>query len=433
MRMLKALKNLFLNTGDPAKDSYIWNMIQSILFAVQSAVLLMVINRTNGLEDAGVFSIAYAIASLIYYIGEFGVRKYQVTDVEEKSSFRDYHTHRIASCLVALIAGIGYAANGYVSGQYSVYKFQIIVLVCAIKVLEAYCDVYFARFQQKGRLDVSSKASAYRITVPMIACMLALILTHNLLVSMLIWLAVTVLSILTSFVLVAPEFGKIEVRLDMSRFVKITRECFPLFAGSFLLLYIGNAPKYAIDAFLDDKAQACFNFIFMPVFAIGMLANFIFNPILVRLAEEWSKGNIKEFKRIVVRQMLVIGGITLLAVAVALTIGCPVLGMIFGADLSGNRFSLTILMVGGGMLALANFFTVVVTVVRGQKHLLAGYILGALTAKLLSGYFVRTYGVPGASLFYTFLMTLISLIFAVVFTLCVRKGIKQMEIKKDAS
>ena len=130
---------------------------------------------------------------------------------------------------------------------------------------------------------------------------------------------------------------------------------------------------------------------------------------------------------------LYVSMIFLLAVAVALTIGCPVLGMIFGADLSGNRFSLTILMVGGGMLALANFFTVVVTVVRGQKHLLAGYILGALTAKLLSGYFVRTYGVPGASLFYTFLMTLISLIFAVVFTLCVRKGIKQMEIKKDAS
>lgn len=415
-----------MNTGDPARDSYIWNMIQSILFAVQSAVLLMVINRTNGLEDAGVFSIAYAVASLIYYIGEFGVRKYQVTDVEEKISFRDYHTHRLVTCLIALIAGIGYALNGYVSGQYSADKFRIVILVCAIKVLEAYCDVYFARFQQKGRLDVSSKASAYRITVPMIACMISLILTHDLLISVLVWLAVTVISILTSFVLVAPEFGKIEVKLDISRFIKITRECIPLFAGSFLLLYIGNAPKYAIDAFLDDKAQACFNFIFMPVFAIGMLANFIFNPILVRLAEEWNSGNIKAFMKIVVRQMMVIGGITLLAVAVALTIGCPVLGMIFGADLSGNRFSLTVLMIGGGMLALANFFTVVVTVVRGQKHLLAGYLLGALAAWLLSGYFVRTYGVPGASLFYTFLMTLISLIFAVVFALCVRKGAKTM-------
>ena len=422
--MLKGLKNLFLNSANAGRDSYLWNMIQSILFALQSAVLLMVINRTNGLDDAGVFSIAYAIASLIYYIGEFGVRKYQVTDVAETSSFCDYHTHRVISCLVALAASLGYALYGLIGGKYTPFKFEIILLVCAIKVLEAYCDVYFSRFQQKGRLDAAAKASTYRIVLPMAFCMLSLILTHNLLASMIVWLLVTVIAILTSFVLIAPEFGKVEVRFNKESFLRITRECLPLFAGSFLLLYVGNAPKYAIDAYLDDKAQACFNFIFMPVFTIGLLANFIFNPILVRLAEEWNRGNMKEFRKIVVRQMMVIGGITLLAITVALTIGCPVLGIIFGADLSGSRFSLTILMLGGGMLALANFFIVVVTVVRGQKYLIAGYVLGALAARFLSGYFVRNYGVPGASVFYTFLMTLISISFAIVFVLCVRKRAK---------
>ncbi len=419
--MLERLKEIFLNSKNIQKDSYLWNMIQSILFALQSAVLLMVINRTNGLEDAGVFSIAYAVASLIYYLGEFGVRKYQVTDVAETSSFSDYHTHRVASCLIALAASLIYALYGLAGGRYTTFKFEIVLLVCAIKVLEAYCDVYFSRFQQKGRLDAAAKASTYRIVLPMICCMISLMITHDLLVSMIVWLAVTVFAILTSFVLIAPEFGRVGLKFNRESFLRITRECLPLFAGNFLLLYVGNAPKYAIDAYLDDKAQACFNFIFMPVFAIGLLANFIFNPILVRLAEEWNEGNMKEFRRIVVRQMMVIGGITLLAITVALTIGCPVLGMIFGADLSGNRFSLTVLMLGGGMLALANFFVVVVTVVRGQKYLIAGYVLGALAAGLLSGYFVRNYGVPGASVFYTFLMTLISMSFAVVFILCVKK------------
>ena len=87
--MLEKQKKLFLNSKNIKKDSYLWNMIQSILFATQSAFLLMVITRTNGLDDAGVFSIAYAIASLMYYLGEYGVRKYQVTDVEEKVGFGD--------------------------------------------------------------------------------------------------------------------------------------------------------------------------------------------------------------------------------------------------------------------------------------------------------------------------------------------------------
>lgn len=425
--MLNRLKDLFMNSRNIARDSYVWNTLQSILFALQSAIMLMVITRTNGLDDAGVFSIAYAIASLIYYIGEFGVRKYQVTDIEEKNSFCDYHTHRVVTCLIAIAAGVLYGLRGFLSGQYSTQKYLIIVIVCAVKALEAYCDQFFSRFQQKGRLDAAAKASTYRIIVPIIACMISLVLTHDLLVSMLVWLGVTVFAILTSFVLVAPEFGRIEFRLNREHFMRITRECFPLFAGSFLLLYVGNAPKYAIDALLDDKSQACFNFIFMPVFAIGLLANFIFNPILVRLAEEWNTGNIKKFKKTVVRQLFVIAGITLLAVTVALTIGCPVLGMLFGADLSDSKFSLTVLMLGGGMLALANFFTVVVTVVRGQKHLLAGYVLTALAAKLLSAHFVKTYGVPGAALMYTALMTMISLIFTVVLVLCVKKGRERMQ------
>lgn len=419
--MLERLKNLFLKSKNIQRDSYLWNMVQSILFALQSAILLMVINRTNGLDDAGIFSIAYAVASLIFYIGEFGVRKYQVTDVDEKCLFSDYHTHRLLTCAAAAIAGVGYALSGLAAGKYSVVKFEVVALVCIIKTLEAYCDVYFSRFQQKGRLDVAAKASTYRIVVPMIACMISLMLTHDLLISVLVWMIMTVFSLFTSFVLVAPEFGRIEVKFRKEMIITITRECFPLFAGSFLLLYVGNAPKYAIDAYLDDKAQACFNFIFMPVFAIGLLANFIFNPILVRLAEEWNRGNRKEFRRIVVRQMMVIGGITLLAVSVALTIGSPVLGAIFGADLSGNRFSLTVLMVGGGLLALANFFIVVVTVVRGQKLLLPGYIVAALFAKLLSGHVVRTYGVPGASVLYALLMLFASLVFAAVLLYCVKK------------
>lgn len=419
--MLNRLKQSFLNSRNIERDSYIWNTFQSILFATQSAFLLMVISRATGLDDAGVFSIAYAIASLIYYVGEFGVRKYQVTDVNEKVSFRDYHTHRVLTCILAVICSIVYAMKGFITGQYSTYKFLVIIIICVIKSLEAYCDVFFARYQQKKRLDVAAKASAYRIIVPMVTCMISLLVTKNMLASLVVWLVVTVFAIATSFLLVAPEFGKVEFRIDKQQLVLITRECLPLFAGSFLLLYVGNAPKYAIDAWLDDKTQACFNFIFMPVFAIGMLANFIFNPIIVELAEDWTTRNRKAFRHIVVRQMCIIAGITLLAVAVALTIGCPVLGALFGADLKGNEMSLTILMIGGGMLALANFFIVVVTVVRGQKYLMIGYAVAAGSAMLFSGYFVRTYGLIGAAVLYTTLMTITSIIFAVILLMCIRK------------
>lgn len=386
-------------------------MLSASIFALQSAIILIVITHTNGLEDAGVFSIAYAIGSLIYYIGEYGVRKYQVSDINEEMSFTDYHSHRIVASALALVAGAIYAANGYLHQGYSGYKAFIVIVICINKVVEAYSEVFFGRFQQVGRLDVSAKTNFYRTALGVIGCCSALLITHNLAISMAVWLIVTVAAFLTSSILVYKDFGVLELTFNWKPIFKIFKDCLPLFAGYFLMLYVGNAPKYAIDVCMSDTDQAVYNFIFMPVFAIGMFANFVFNPILVKLAHRWDELKIRTFTKIVVRQMFVIAGITLLAIAVALTIGPPILGLLFNANLTDYKKDLAILMIGGGMLALVNFFAVVITVMREQKHLITGYIIMAVAAGLMANRVVATYGIRGATLLYTFLMTIQSLIF----------------------
>ena len=419
--MTERIKGLFLNTKNVEKSAYAWNSVSGLMFAMQSAVMLIVITRTNGLEDAGIFSIAYAIGSLMSFIGEYGVRKYQVSDIKEKVSFTDYHSHRVFTCLIMLVVLVIYVGAGYVSGRYSSNKFWVIIFVCLLKLVEAYADVFYSRYQQMRRLDVAAKTNTFRIGLAMAACMISLVITHNLLISSIIWFIVALITMVMSSMLVASEYGGIHFRINKEALIKLTKECLPLFLGSFLLLYVGNAPKYAIDAVLDDKAQACYNFIFMPVFVIGLFANFVFNPILVKLAHKWDRREMKVFTKIVLRQIGVIAVITMAAIAVALTIGCPVLGWLYNADLHEFRPHLTILMVGGGMLALVNFFTVVVTVVRGQNHLMVGYVAVAIAAKLMSHTYVARYGIMGATVLYTVLMTLLAFAFAAVLIICVKK------------
>lgn len=418
---MKVLKKLFVNSKNIEKSSYAWNTTSGLMFAMQSAVMLIVITRTNGLEDAGIFSIAYAIASLMSFIGEYGVKKYQVSDINEKISFIDYHSHRVITCALMLVCSIVYALTGLLGGQNTIRKFWVIVFVCLLKLVEAYADVFYGRYQQARRLDVAAKTNTFRIALAMFACMVTLAITHDLLKSVVVWFVVAVITMMLSSLLVISDFSKMGIRWNADALKKITRECFPLFVGSFLLLYVGNAPKYAIDACMNDSAQACYNFIFMPVFVIGLLANFVFNPILVKLADEWSAGNIKTFRKMVFKQIMVITAITMLAVLVALTIGCPVLGWLYNAELQEYRNCLVILMCGGGMLALVNFFTVVVTVVREQKHLILGYIAVALVAKIMSNTFVSHYGIMGASILYTSLMFLLATTFAIVLILCVKR------------
>lgn len=415
------LKAFFTNSDNIVRDSYIWNTLSATIFAMQSAIVLIVITHTTGLEDAGIFSIAYAVGSLMFYIGEYGVRKYQVSDVNEEMTFTDYHSHRITACLIMLVVSFAYTINSYLRMGYSSYKAYIVLMICLIKVVEAYSEVYFGRFQQVGRLDVSAKTNFYRIMVGVVGFCISLIVTRNMGISMGVWLVLSIFALLTSNILVYRQFGELRLIFRWNKIWKIFIECLPLFLGYFLLLYVGNAPKYAIDACMSDIDQACYNFIFMPVFAVGMFANFIFNPILVKLAYRWDESKISAFTKIVVRQIFVIFGITILAITVALTIGCPVLGFLFNADIIQYRIDLAILMVGGGMLALVNFFSVVVTVMRYQKHLSFGYVILAVLAWIMANRTVSLYGIRGATILYTSLMAALAAIFAGVMFFFIRK------------
>lgn len=418
-------RDLFLRTKNAERASYVWNMTAGLLFACQSAVMLMVINRTCGMVDSGIFSIAYAIGSLMSFIGEWGARRYQVSDIREEVSFGEYYALRLLTCGAMLAAGLLYAGYGLLAGGYSVTKFLVILMVLLVKLIESYTDVFYGMFQQHRRLDVGAKTNSIRITIGMVACMIALVVSGDLLVSCLIWFLISLAGMFATTIAAATAFVRIRPAFHAGPIRRVALACLPLFIGSFLLIYIGNAGKYAIDAHMDEVAQAQYNFIFMPVFVVNMLANFVFNPVMVTMTDQWKDGNMAGFRRMLLKQCAIIGAITALAVAVALTIGCPVLGILFHADLHAFTAELVLLMIGSGMLALVNFFMVVVTIIRYQRFLTAGYVGVAVIAWLLSGFFVKNYGIMGAAVLYTVLMSLLAVVFLITMVLCIRAGKKE--------
>ena len=96
------------------KNSYLWNMIGGLLNAGQSVLILMVITRVAGIDDAGIFTIAYASANLFLTIGNYGMRSYQVTDVNHRFSFGDYLGSRITTSVIMIAVSITYVLYGIV-------------------------------------------------------------------------------------------------------------------------------------------------------------------------------------------------------------------------------------------------------------------------------------------------------------------------------
>ena len=84
--MLNWIYKVLEKTKNATRDAYLWNGGSAITMALQSPVILAVANRTNGAEDAGIYSIAIAVANLMLFLGQYGLRRYQSSDIKQDFS-----------------------------------------------------------------------------------------------------------------------------------------------------------------------------------------------------------------------------------------------------------------------------------------------------------------------------------------------------------
>ncbi len=406
------------------KSTYFWNTAGSLLSSFQSVIMLMVLTRTCGLEDAGIFTLAFANASLFLNIARFGIRNYQASDVQPRFGFRAYCLSRVITCTAMLIAGGAHLAWSSAANDYSVKKSLVIAIMLVLKMVDAIIDMFDGSYQQEGRLDLAGKQIVAHVAAMIALFSVVAIVTKDLVLATLGGFvgSVSVFVVTSAYFSRAYHLPKAHKEAPEQSPLPLLRECLPIFLATFLLFYVGNAPKYAIDTVLDDVAQAQYGFIAMPVFVVGLLAQFIYMPLVEPWSRIWNEGDKQDFARGFARQVAVIFGITAVCVAGAALLGVPVLSALYNTDLSPYPLDLCLLVAGGGFLALATLFTTGITIIRQQGGLVWGYAVVAAAAFVLSKPLVASMGIRGASLTYVGCMAVLSIWFGLLFASHLNKG-----------
>lgn len=409
------------------RAAYVWNTAAGLLNAFQSVIMLVVLSHVCDPVQAGIFTIAYANANLFLNLGKYGVRNFQVSDVDEKYDFHAYHAARVASALAMVVCGVAWSVWSALSVGYTLDKFLVMVMMVLFKAVDAYEDVFHGNYQQHGRLDVGAKVLTLRMASMIVVFAGLIVVTRDLLLSL---TATTVFT--TLFFVIETVWARRTFDLPVQRAGSpaphaagawgLLKECFPVFLATFLLFYIGNAPKYAIDAVMDDVAQAQYGYIAMPVFVVGLLAGFIYNPIIASLADDWAEGRRDTFARRFSLQTLIIVGITLVCIAGAWILGVPVLNLLYNTELAPYKTDLLVLLAGGGFLAMATLFTTGLTIIRWQNKLIPGYVIVAVLALVTCPPAVQAAGIDGASWVYLALMVVLTAWFGVVFALGIKRA-----------
>ncbi len=415
-------KFLMQKSTNHTRSSVFWNMMSSGLNSIVSIVLLLVVTRINGTSDAGVFSLAFSTAQMMLTIGNYGMRNYQATDIKEKYTLSTYLSSRIITTLgMTILTFLFVLVRGY-----DLEKILIFIGLCLLKVTDAFDDLYGGHFQNKERLDISGKILFLRVVSYCCVFTVVLLLTHNLL------LTIGVTTIFSAFILIwmilctRNEFSLCGPGFEWKRITSLLFECLPLCLGSFLLVYLGNAPKYSIDTYLSNDAQAFYTYLFMPCFVINLFASFALQPILVKLSLLWHTRKYENFLKICGIIYLAAIGISLVVLIAGRLLGCFLLGIVFGIDLMSYQNVLTVLLIGGAFYTFAVIGQVILTIMRHQYSTLWGFGISSIVATIISPVLVKYLALSGAAYAYTIsaaVLFIILLLFIVFYYLKEKRSV----------
>ncbi len=440
--------------------NYIWNAIGGMLNAGQSVLVLIIVTRVCGLEAAGLYSIAFATGNLFMYLGNYGVRNYQVSDVDEKFPFRSYILHRLLTVALMLLVAAVYCTYSLLRGAYSPAKTMTVAAMCLLKAIDCLEEVLEGRLHQRGRLDLAGKMMTVRLLISIGGMLAVLVATRNLLTAtnaaiILAAAAVILMAAACRRTLLplqpAPELvadvgnagaapgaaaknrGAATSPAAASAAVSAARRgalrdaavlmrvCFPVCAANFLSFYLINAPKYAIDAAMNETAQAQYNFIAMPVFVIQLLGMFVYQPVLVRMTLSWNsadqKGFLRDFLRITAGLLI----IAALCLGGAYVLGIPVLSALYATDLSALKPELLLILTGGVFLAMNGFYSAVLTLMREQNRIPFMYLAGAVLSLILTPHFVGISGIMGAVISFVLIMAIVCALLSAQFAVAYKK------------
>lgn len=386
------------------KKNYLWNTLASFTNALSSALMLLACSRLLGITQAGIFSLAFALAQQFQVLGHFEIRSYQATDATEKFSFATYLGSRILTCIVMISSIVVYTL--WTKG--ATPDALIIMLIAFLRVFDAFEDVFHGMFQQRGRLDIAGQAFFFRVLAMMVLFCAGAYLTHDLTISCICALAGSFVVCVVANIIPAKRFVSLTPSFNISDIARLLWACVPLFCGSFMLVYITNAPKYAIDVYLSQDMQAIYSYIFMPSLVINLLSGFVFKPLLTEMSSAYLERAYPRFFGIITKGFGSVCIATIVTMVLAYTLGVWVLSSLYAVDLSPYKLELMVLLVGGLFNALGIILYYAVVTMRHQHTIYIVYGLACVVCYVAYPW-VYALGLLGAALIYDVAMLVCAL------------------------
>ena len=373
----------------------LWYMVGLMFFGFTSLIYIILVNRTLGIESAGKFGFAYAVACTFFALGVYFGKSFQITDKSKRYSDTDYMYNRLTTCLLMVIFTLFFC----LFKRYDFEKILLILLLTVYRGLDAFVDSIHAIIQKKDRSYKVGMSYFFRTILLILGFGVSLLLFHNIIIASLVLVIINIVFIVLVDFRIAKD-NIVKSKFSNMKNIVLLIEGFSVFIFSFLAIYATNASKYAIDDLASDAMQGVFSIIILPASFVALVSLYIVQPYLNDISSLIENKKVKELNKLLVKIVLAIIIIGVFVVGVARVIGIPVLNFLYDVDINDQLNNLTIILIGSIIYSLYSVVSQVLIAMRKNLYQVFSLIFIFGFSFVISRNLVRLYGLDGASYAY---------------------------------
>ena len=373
-------KNMAFNTAGSA-----------VYFACQWLMIVIIVHIAD-YSKAGLLSLATSVTASPYIIALYGMRNYQVSDLDGKYTEGVYFCSRIVSSILSMTICLFMI----LLGGYGYYKSLVIAIYMCFKIVEAFADYYYALEQKADRMDYSGISLTVRGVGTLIVFVVSYCFMNDLFISFVLMTFFSlIVLVIYDIPIIRRFYSDIRYRGRPDMVKELMVECFPLAFVSYMNNLSVMIPRIMLEHYHGEEIMGYYSSVASPTSVIQLLATNLFAPLIVILTKRYNEKNKTEFTKIIKQFFAVSTVVTLAGIAAAYFLGEWILVLLFKSEIRPYVYLFVPVIIMTVLMALNSCLFGICTLMRVVKEQYVRGLIGVISSLAASVYFVRVYGAIG--------------------------------------
>lgn len=391
-----------------------YNTIGNIVTLFFQWLIIMLIPKITNFTEAGIFTIAISICSILNHFSTFSLKEHHIADQHTYFTDSDYSIVRGITIIISFILIIPISLLFH----YDIIQISVIVGYMIYRNFLHFAYIYSASLQISNHLEYVGKCTALEGILSFISFMCIYPTTHSLPLAVFGMAIIGGGIFLISQLIGYKKFVPLEIRkknLNPKKVRQLLIIGLPLLCSILAPTIITAMPKLILQQIDGETIAGIFGTLSTPTIIIPTLAISIFAPFITDFSDLARNNNIKKLRQNYLKICAGLLSLGILCVLASLCIQNYIFDLLYGAEIAPYSYLFAYLVLGITVYSIGTVgTTVLITKNQGIAAAISSGI--ALLFSVISSYtLISNSGIQGATLS----LVLAYIVFGILISLCV--------------